>query len=219
LKEFLCTPIEMAADAGGADDVVGIDIDRYPGGDNAKYMNSCRACHTILDSFRPAFAEWTFGKGFAKNVNFTDDIPNDADEDVLMGMRKDDKYPGVSFKYNKEADTDPSKVMYPDGRRTIDNKWVNHALTGSNKVNFQFDPAMASGVGTKSFGALLSKSPRFQLCMAQRAFRQICKRDFQTADNAFIQNAANEFAKSGYKLKALFQNIVVGDQCLGEANP
>jgi hypothetical protein len=219
LKEFLCTPIEMAADSGGADDVVGIDIDRYPGGDNSKYMTTCRACHTILDSFRPAFAEWTFGKGFAKNVNFTDDIPNDGDEDALMGMRKDDKYPGVSFKYNKEADTDPSKVIYPDGRRTIDTTWVNHALTGSNKVNFQFDPAMASGVGAKSFGKLLSKSPRFQRCMAERAFKQICKRDVQTVDNAFIQNAADEFAKSGFKLKALFQNIVVGDQCLGEASP
>jgi hypothetical protein len=219
LKEFLCTPIEMAADAGGPDDVVGIDIDRYPGGVNATYMNSCRACHTILDSFRPAFSEWTFGKGFAKNVNFTDDIPDDGDEDVLMGMKKDNKYPGVAFKYNKEADTDPSKVIYPDGRRTIDNKWVNHALTGSNKVNFQFDPAAVSGVGVKSFGSLLSKSPRFQRCMAERAFRQICKRDVQTTDSAFIQNAANEFAKSGFKLKALFQNIVVGDQCLGEASP
>lgn len=219
LREFLCTPIEMAADAGGADDVIGPDIDRLPGGDNSKYMNNCRACHTILDSFRPAFAEWTFGREFPKNVNFTDDIPDANDEDVDMGMKKDNRYPSVAFKYNKEADTDPSKVIYPDGRRTSGNTWVNHALTGSNKVNFQFPDEMTSGTGVNSFGVLLASSPKFGKCMAERAFRQVCKRDVVSSDAALINNAALAFSKNkSFNLKVLFQNIVVGDQCLGEAN-
>jgi len=219
LREFLCTPIEMAADAGGADDVVGPDIDRLPGGDNSKYMSNCRSCHTILDSFRPAFSEWTYGNNFPKHVNFTDDIPDDEDEDVEMGMKKDNRYPGVSFKYNKEADTDPTKVIYPDGRRTVDNKWVNHALTGSNKVNFQFPDDRAAGTGVNSFGALLASSPKFSKCMAERAFRQVCKRDAGSTDAALINAAALKFSNNkSYNLKVLFQNIVIGDQCLGEAN-
>lgn len=218
LREFLCTPIEMAADAGGPDDVVGPDIDRLPGGDNSKYMNNCRSCHTILDSFRPAFAEWTFGKDFPKNVNYTDDIADTDDEDVAMGMKKDDRFAGVSFKYNKEADKDPSKVIYPDGRRTINSKWVNYALTGSNKINFQFPEEMTSGTGVNSFGLLLSRSPKFNKCMAERAFRQVCKRDVVSTDATLINTAANAFRNANYNMKVLFQNIVVGDQCLGGAN-
>lgn len=218
LKEFLCTPIEMAADAGGADDVIGPDIDRLPGGDNSTFQTTCRACHTILDSFRPAFAEWSFGNGFPKHVSYTDDMSDDGDEDLVNGMKKDDLYPGVAFKYNKKADSDPKSAIYPDGRRTKSNEWTNHALTGSNKVNFQFNDSMTKGTGVKSFGQLISTSPKFQRCMAERAFKQICKRDATNNDSPYIQAAADAFMKSGFKLKALFQNIVIGNACIGEAN-
>ncbi len=59
-REFMCLPIEKWADASRSDQRIGRDVDRFPGGDNAKYQTSCKSCHSGLDAFRGAFARWDF---------------------------------------------------------------------------------------------------------------------------------------------------------------
>jgi hypothetical protein len=60
LREFLCTPLSEAADNLASDSHIGRDVDRFPGGDHARYESSCKSCHTIMDGFRGAFAKVDF---------------------------------------------------------------------------------------------------------------------------------------------------------------
>lgn len=206
-KEFLCTPLENVADSAGPDNVVGPDIDRFPGGSHTKFTTTCRACHTILDGFRPAFARWTFGNGFAKHAFVVQGIAADGDENTGFGMQINASYPGVSAKLNRNSN------VFPDGRRTVDENWVNNAVYNANISQFKFN--IMSGKGVADFGQTIANSPKFPRCMAERVFRQVCKRDYNTADAAFLDQVAADFSKQSYSLKYLFQKVVTSDNCLG----
>lgn len=214
-KIFLCSPIESVADAAGPEDVVGPDIDRVPGGSATKFQTNCRACHTILDGFRPAFARWTFGNGYAKHAFAVPAIGVAADENAnVSGMQEDPAIPNVSAKINRNQD------VYPDARIVRDDRWVNNAIYNANKINLAFDQGNASimgGAGTGSFGRAMASSKRFGRCMAERVFRQVCKRDVINADNSYLEAAAREFSNptNNYNLKFLFQKIVTSENCLG----
>lgn len=206
-KEFLCTPLENVADSSGPDNVVGPDIDRFPGGSHTKFTTTCRACHTILDGFRPAYARWTFGNGFAKHAFVVQGIGPTADENTGFGMQINPLYAGVTAKINRNSD------VFPDGRRTVDENWVNNAVYNANISQFKFN--IMSGKGVAAFGQTIANSPKFPRCMAERVFRQVCKRDFNTADAPFLDQVASDFTKQSYSLKYLFQKIVTSDNCLG----
>ena len=60
-REFMCTPMANMADASMPDDHVGRDVDRAPGGNVATYQTTCKACHAVMDGFRPAYAHYDFG--------------------------------------------------------------------------------------------------------------------------------------------------------------
>lgn len=206
-KEFLCTPLESVADSSGPDNVVGPDIDRFPGGSHTKFTTSCRACHTILDGFRPAYARWTFGNGFAKNSYNVPAIGPTADENMGFGMQINPTYPAVTAKLNRNAD------VFPDGRKTVDSNWVNNAVFNSNATTFKF--TKTSGTGVRDFGITIAGSPRFARCMAERVFRQVCKRDHQAVDAPFLDQVAADFSRNSFNLKNLFEKVVTSENCLG----
>lgn len=209
LREFTCTPIENAADSSGPEDPIGRDIDRNPGGSRSKFTTSCRACHTILDGFKPAFAKMTFSSGFMKHSAL---VPNantiNEDNSIVMGVHPDG--PGVARKMNHNEET------YINGKILKDEKWVNNAGNGTNKNNFGWGPRV-SGQGTAEFGKALAESKAFPRCMAKRVFFTVCKREADTKDDAFIKKVAEEFSSTerNYNLKYLFQRIVANESCLG----
>ena len=55
-REFMCVSMQDWMDASRPDNFVGRDVDRFPGGDGDKYQGTCKACHSQMDAFRPAFA-------------------------------------------------------------------------------------------------------------------------------------------------------------------
>jgi len=209
LREFLCSPLETVADNTGPDNVVGRDIDRFPGGSHSKYVTTCRGCHTIMDGFRPAFARYTFSNGFVKHAFEVPAIANDPniDENTSMGMKQ---YPAkVALKLNH------NETVFPGGKVIEDDSWVNNAVLGANKTKFAWD--RVSGKGIKEFGELLANSKQFPICMAERIFQIVCKRSVTSDDMSMIQSAAQEFASANrnYNLKFLFQKIVTSNECLG----
>lgn len=215
-KIFLCSPMESIADASGPEDVIGPDIDRVPGGSATKFQTNCKACHTIMDGFRPAFARWTFGGGYAKHAYVVPNLAPAGDENdpMVPGMQEFPDIRNISAKINRNQD------VYPDARLVRDDRWVNNAIYNANKINLAFDqsnPSIMGGSGTQSFGRAISSSKKFGRCMAERVFKQVCKRDVVNTDNTAINEAADEFMNraNNYNLKFLFQKIVTSSNCLG----
>lgn len=206
-REFTCHSMDTIADSLGPDNVIGPDIDRFPGGSHSKFTTSCRACHTVLDGFRPAFARWTFSNNFAKNAFVVPVItdPN-ADEDTSMGMFQNPAY--VAKKNNQNT------AVFAEGRVTADDNWVNNANRGTNADIFKW--TKLSGKGLKEFGQALVETPAFSQCMAQRVFKQVCKREPASVDKSMLEQAAKEFSSvRSYNLKFLFEKIVTSKECLG----
>lgn len=205
-REFLCTPMEKAADSSGPDNVVGRDIDRFPGGSHAKYTTTCRACHTIMDGFRPAFANFTFSNNFVKSSLVVPSIGPNEDEAMSVGMIQNPPY--VAKKYNH------NDTVFPEGRVTTDDNWVNNANRGANVE--QFGWTKNSGQGIQEFGRLLSESKAFPICMSKRVFKSVCKREPASSEQDVLNKIANEFAtKQNFNLKYLFQRVVTTPECLG----
>lgn len=209
-REFLCTPLEKVADSTGPDNVVGRDIDRFPGGSHTKFTTTCRACHTIMDGFRPAFGYFTFNNDYVMHSFTSPTVKTPEDEDKGLGMWKSTD-PGASYihgKLNKNA------TVFPGGRVTVDDNWVNDAVYGANLPYFNWK--RMSGKGIQEFGKMLSESKQFPLCMANRVYTSVCKRAPAAAEDAMLNQVATEFATTrNYNLKFLFQKIVTSKECLG----
>jgi hypothetical protein len=199
-----------AADAAGPEDVIGRDIDRNPGGSMAKFTTSCRACHTVMDGFRPAFAYMTFSNDFLKHSWLVpNSTANNANEDNSTIMRVHPDAPLVSRKMNHNETT------FPDGRIVKDDNWVNNANSGSNKAHFGW--TTVSGKGVSAFGKAIADSKAFPKCMAKHVFFSVCKREASSKDEDFINEVASEFssAERDYNIKYLFERIVTDNSCLG----
>lgn len=210
LREFLCTPLENVADSTGPDNVVGRDIDRFPGGSHTKYTTTCRACHTIMDGFRPAFAYVTFNSDYVMHSYTSPAATNQDQEDRGIGMLKS---PAANASYVSQK-VNRNETVFPGGRITTDDNWVNNAVYGANSAYFSWKST--SGKGVQAFGQMLSESRQFPICMAKRVYSQVCKREPATADMDMINAAATEFSGTrGYNLKFLFQKIVTSKECLG----
>ncbi len=210
LRQFTCTTLENAADSTGPEDVIGRDIDRNPGGSMAKFTTSCRACHTVLDGFRPAFAYMTFANGYLKHSALVPtSTQNNLDEDNSPAMRIHPDAPKVSRKMNHNEDT------FIKGKIVKDDVWVNNATSGTNRN--QFGWTITSGVGVAQFGKALAESKSFPRCMAKRVFFSVCKREATPLEENLINQAATEFssAERNYDLRYLFERIVASDICLG----
>jgi hypothetical protein len=210
LREFTCLPIENAGDATGPEDMIGRDVDRNPAGSMGKFASTCRACHTVLDGFRPAFAYMTFSNNFLKNsVVVPTSIQANLDEDTSNAIGVHPDAPRVARKFNRNETT------FPGGKIVTDDKWVNNANLGGNKLTFGW--TKSSGTGVAEFGQAIAESKAFPRCMAKRVFFTVCKREATTKDDAFIGKVADEFSSAtrNYNLKYLFQRIGSDDACLG----
>ncbi len=209
-REFLCTPIDRVADNTGPDNVIGRDIDRFPGGSYAKFTSTCRACHTIMDGFRPAFSQITFNSNMLMNTVVMSSVKTQEEEDMGKGVWTSDE-PGASYVIGK---LNKNKEVFPSGRVTSSDAWVNNAIFGSNLSTFEWK--QTSGKGVADFGKLISESSQFPRCMAQRVFKSVCKRDPASSEDNLIKQAATEFATNrNFNLKYLFQKIATSDECLG----
>jgi hypothetical protein len=207
LREFLCTPIEKIADSTGPDNVIGRDVDRFPGGSHTKFTTTCRACHTIMDGFRGAFAHLTFSNGVVKHGFVNPPAKDPTEEASTYGMAQNPIY--ITEKVNH------NETVFPGGRIITDDSWTNNAIYGANATTFAWQKT--SGNGIKEFGQLIAGSQAFPKCMARRVFQSVCKRDPAASDEPMLSSVATEFSTTrNYNLKYLFQKIVTTKECLGE---
>ncbi len=227
LEHFLCFPMEKLADSSGPDNVVGKDIDRAPGGAFTKFNTTCKACHTVLDGFRPAFSFFTFNNNYVMH-SFTSPTAisvqgNTAQnqEDNGTAMNKS-TVPGATYVHNKlnhnDTDTtDPRNPQVKPGAYVYNDSWINNANLGANAKILGWNQTTGlAGKGVKSFGRAVAESKQFPVCLATRVFASICKRDPGAAEQSYIKKVAADFSNEGqYKLKYLFQRIVGSDECMG----
>jgi hypothetical protein len=159
-----------------------------------------------MDSLRGAFARFTFSNNFTKNALLVPALGAGTDEDTSMGMITTPAY--VSGKYNQNT------TVFPGGRTTPDDYFVNYANRGANISYFGWKGAL-EGHGPTEFGRMIANSEAFPQCMARSVYKTVCKREPASFDEAMLKTAAQEFVQNGYKLKYLFQKIVTTPQCLG----
>ncbi len=234
-REFMCTPMANMADASMPDDHVGRDVDRSPGGNPAVYQTTCKACHAVMDGFRPAYAHYDFGgpnntMAIAYYPLYHVDsslnpIPMNADRGpgnsggTIAGPTDGKGYPNwVAYKLNKMTAGNSDAFQEPLGYPVTNNKWVNYATNSLNANQFGWR-GPASGEGLAQFGALLAGSFGFSKCMVRRVFTEVCMRapDIQ-AEMPLIESLAKEFEAKGYLLRNLFEKVAIQPACLGSLN-
>lgn len=206
-RQFLCIPIEKWADSTGPDALIGPDIDRFPGGSHDKFTTTCRACHSVMDSLRGAFAHYTFSNGFTKNSLLVPAIGMNENEDMSLGMKTSPAYVALKMNHNDH--------VFPGGRKIANDNFKNYATKGINANYFGWGPNV-EGTGVRQFGQMISGAKAFPRCMAHRVYRSVCKREPASFDEKMLEDAGREFASRNFDLKYLFQRIVVTPECLGK---
>lgn len=211
-REFLCVPIGTWADATNSDARVGADVSRAPAGDPNIYQTTCRACHSGMDSLRGAFAKIDFNANSSfplVTLQATNRVNGTGENDKPPGLSfwENSAFPGVHFKMNRSA---AAGVTF----RVRDDSWENIATSPKNAEYFGWNGPM-SGNGLNSFARMIANSDRFQKCMAQRVFQEVCKRDPAKDDVDMLNWAADEFKKDGYNLRNLFSRITIQRECMG----
>ncbi len=234
-REFMCTPMANMADASQSDSMVGRDVDRAPGGSVQKYQTTCKACHTVMDGFRPAFAHVDFSGPTATNAvvyyptYHVDNglTPIDPNQDKGAGNRGGtlgdifnmNAYPNyVPYKMNKVTSNDAAgkpAFQFPEGYPVTNDSWVNNATGPINAEQFGWR-GPGNGKGLTQFGSLLASSFGFSKCMVNRVFTEVCKRAPDNVSEApLIKSLASEFESKGYNLRDLFEEVSVQPACLG----
>lgn len=205
-REFMCLPIEGWADTLGSDFRIGRDVDRFPGGDNNKFLTTCKGCHSMQDGFRGAFAKWDFADNSAVHV----------DNGVTTGGLQPRLDNGVIYKLNR-----PDFVQYAGGYRTSDDSFVNNATRGANAYTLGWrepapDTSALSGRtnGVHAFGRLIAGSKRFPQCMAKRVWASVCHNELSSAEmeSIYVSMGLN-FENNGYNLKKLFEAVAIHPKC------
>ncbi len=104
-----------------------------------------------------------------------------------------------------------------EGHRTLDDSWENTAQPFT-QAHFGWNGTQ-SGFGAGSFGELLANSDQFARCQVQKVYETVCKKKVKVQANTAgiegeLNGLAEQFAKTGYDLKGLFE--VVGTLCMEE---
>ena len=185
MKQFACFEMAEWADATATDIRVGRDIDRFPGGEGSKYLTTCKACHSVMDGFRGAFAKYDFNQGF---VNYR---------------------AGVDNKMNQNNNT------FSGGFATTDSSWINNARSPANVQRFGWRGAVTSGVGVRQFGTAVANSRAFSKCMVKKIYREVCRRPVANFEESMVDSVATSFESGGYNLRNLFEEIAVRRECIG----
>ncbi|MGZ5279195.1 MAG: hypothetical protein ACXWC9_04590 [Pseudobdellovibrionaceae bacterium] len=196
-REFMCVPIEDWADTKASDIRIGQDIDRFPGGEHAKFQTTCKGCHTQMDSLRGAFAKWDF----TGNRIINGKLGNRAGD--LNGST------GLAGKMTR------NNGVFSGGYIVTDDSFVNNSMGFANNTTFGWR-GPASGNGVRDFAAMVANSRRFSQCMVKRAYDAICRTDLNPKQNmAFLSHHSNRFEQGNYNLKQLFKEVAVSQQCMG----
>jgi hypothetical protein len=201
-RQFLCIDIAQWADGSAPDSRIGRDVARDPGGDPNFFLRTCKACHSVMDGFRGAFASLDVKDGdfFQKQYIFTDQ----QNRDVVNANS------AVASKYARGSGA------FPAGYATIDSTWQNFANSGTNAEYFGWRGTnVSSGTGANSFGTLLSNSQAFSRCMVQRVYRSVCRRDLAASETEFLGAMTTAFERD-YNMKRLFQRVTVSPACIGQ---
>lgn len=229
-REFMCVPLEKWADTGASDLRIGRDIDRFPANDHIKFQTSCKGCHTVMDGFRGAFAKWQFETRGLKHADVNQRGTGNVNNFAISVGSAADGAQGVVSKFNQNGD------VYPAGYVTRDDSFVNNATRAANASLFGWRSAggeelpsrglasvnpselpsdILKGNGVKDFGKLVANSRRFSQCMAQHVFKTVCRKEVDPIkQKTQLKQWGDEFEASGYKLKALFENISTKSECL-----
>lgn len=195
-RQFLCVPIEDWADTKAADIRIGRDIDRFPGGDHAKFLTTCKGCHTQMDSLRGAFAKWDFQNNRIINSGVTSRTGGFDDM-------------GISNKLNK------NDTVFSSGYVTKDDSFINNSRMPANEILFSWRGPV-NGNGVKNFGTMIANSKRFSQCMVKRVYDAVCRTQLSVKDNMdLIRQHAEKFELGGYKIKQLFKEVSVTELCMG----
>lgn len=219
-RQFMCLPIQGWADTLASDVRIGRDVDRLPGGDNNKFLTTCKGCHTVMDGFRGAFAKYDWRDGIQDIGNAILHVDNGATGGNLRpnvvnataGVTT-----GVVFKMNR-----PDFVQYQGGYISTDDSWVNNANRGVNATNFGWrapapDTSALSGrtAGVHALGRLIAGSQRFSRCMAKRVWDEVCRTEYPEAEqDAIFASLGLEFESAlQYKLKGLFESVALHPKC------
>ena len=201
-RQFLCIDIAQWADASAPDSRIGRDVPRDPGGDPNFFLRTCKACHSVMDGFRGAFATLDVKDGdfFVKQYLFNDQ----QNREVVNASSP------VASKYARGSGA------FPAGYATIDNSWQNYATQGTNAEFFGWRGTnITSGTGANSFGTLLANSQAFSRCMVQRVYRSVCRRDIASSEADFLGAMTSTFERD-YNMKRLFQRVVTSPACIGQ---
>jgi hypothetical protein len=202
-RQFACVPLNEWADTGASDARIGRDIDRFPAGDHMKFLTSCKGCHTVMDGFRGAFANWDFDGLGLKNSTVNTKGNTAADFTIAADAN------GVVTKMNR------NNTIFPSGYITTNNSFVNNAIRPANADFFEWRGSAASGNGVKAFGTVVANSRRFSQCMAKRVYKAVCRKELDpVAGKAKLKAWGDEFEASGYKLKKLFETVATKPECL-----
>ncbi len=205
-REFACVPLSEWADTGASDLRIGRDIDRFPAADHMKFLTSCKGCHTVMDGFRGAFANWDFDGMGLKNA--TVNTKGGASAFVIAADGNN-----VVTKMNR------NNTVFPSGYVMTNNTWVNNAIRPANASFFEWRGSTSGetlgGTGVKSFGTLVANSRRFSQCMAKRVYKSVCRKELDTvANKEKLKQWGDEFEASGYKIKKLYENVATKTECL-----
>jgi len=215
-REFLCQPMNKWSDNTAPDDRVGMDVDRFPTNDHAKYQVSCRACHGQMDALRPAFARFTFETNYVKHAwlitrdAITD--PNEANNNENIDTMVQSPI-GIAGKYNKNSD------VFSKGYPVADTEWLNYITRGQNVAYFGWNKNYMQGRGVASYGQMISESRAYPECLAKRAFRAVCNRDVESFDMDAINRVIAPFTDANvdnFNLRLLFERVAIQPECLGQ---
>ncbi len=204
VKQFACFDLEEWADATAPDTRVGPDIDRFPGGEGSKYLTTCKACHSVMDGFRGAFAKYDFDNNY---VRYRTDGRDRNTNGNNLGQRIE--ISGIDNKMNQNHST------FSNGYITRDNSWINNARSPANVQKFGWRGVVSAGNGVKQFGRAIANSKAFSRCMTKKVYRELCRRPVASFETSMVESMAQSFESSGYKLKKLFEDIAVRPECLG----
>lgn len=131
-----------------------------------------------------------------------------AGQDALGGAFAHYDYSGNRLRYNSGVSAKMNRdPVFPDGHQTTDDSWINLWAQGQNSALGFRGPQ--SGNGASEFGAMLTKSRAFSICMSKKVFKLVCIKSPGEEDGPFIEQMADELEQNDqYNMKNLFVKTV-----------
>jgi len=222
-RQFMCVPIQEWADTSASDLRIGRDVDRLPGGDNNKFLTTCKGCHTVMDGFRGAFAKYDWRDGINQDGTNVGNAILHIDNGATGGGLRPNVVnaqagvtTGVVFKMNRN-----DFVQYAGGYISTDDSFVNNANRGVNATQFGWrEPApdntalVTRTAGVHAFGRLVAGSRRFSYCMAKRAWDEVCHTEYSQIEmEAIFSSLGLDFESKNFRLKKLFEAVAQHPKC------